>query len=264
MQHEEDLQQSIRQKTVEFEEKLKTSLEQQAEDLKREFTAYLNSEMTKARKEFLEALLEKQQWLEQTKVQLDGIRQVHQQIAARDQSSLKAHAASASALVLEKRLETSLPCNAEVNLLKEATKGDQFYSVVLSSLPEDSLAEGVPTVDELQARFPIVREQARKAALAPEFVPSFFGQIVGSIFALLTVAPNGMVSGSGVEETLARVAYYVDRGDLTTALRESSTIKGYPGQLMSDWIHAVEARLVVEQAVVAIRAHSALQHFSFV
>jgi MICOS complex subunit MIC60 len=122
---------------------------------------------------------------------------------------------------------------------------------------------GALSVPELQVRFEVMREEVRKAALAPEAAPKLVGQLVGSVLAAIAIAPKGFVAGQGTEEILSRAAYYVDRGKIQEALRELENVQGYSKVLMEDWVEFARERLVVDQVLRTLKADAILRHKSF-
>jgi hypothetical protein len=80
--------------------------------------------------------------------------------------------------------------------------------------------QGVPTLSELQVRFPTVQSAAREAAFVPEASQGMAGHMFATALAAVTIKPRGLVEGAGADEVLARAAYHVERGDLPKAVHE--------------------------------------------
>ncbi len=78
----------------------------------------------------------------------------------------------------------------------------------------------MPTLSELQVRFPTVQSAAREAAFVPEASQGMAGHMFASALAAVTIKPRGLVEGAGADEVLARAAYHVERGDLPKAVHE--------------------------------------------
>lgn len=141
-------------------------------------------------------------------------------------------------------------------------------------MPVRALEEGVPTAEELRARFNAVKSEVRRAALVPANAPSVIGQAVGSILAALSWAPKGFVPGEGLEEILARASYFIDQGDLRNCLKELQLVEGVAGSSsssspntassqMNDWTALAEDRLAVEELVGALTTAAALRHIAY-
>jgi hypothetical protein len=89
-------------------------------------------------------------------------------------------------------------------------------------------------------------------------------QLIGSALAAMSLTPQGNVSGPGTEEALARAAYQLERGNLVLTLRELDGVKGYGQVLMQDWKSLAKERLIVDQAMVALKSNAMLRHKAFV
>ena len=88
-------------------------------------------------------------------------------------SSVHQHQSSAAVLALEGALASSKPFAAELAAVRAAAakEGDALAVAVVDTIPAGAPAAGVPTFQELRARFAVVRGEARKAAYAPDQVP---------------------------------------------------------------------------------------------
>ena len=77
--------------------------------------------------------------------------------------------------------------------------GDPVVETVLGALPSHVSDDGVPTLSELQVRFPKVQSAARDAAFVPEDNPSLAGHMFGSVLASITIKPKGLVDGKSLQ-----------------------------------------------------------------
>lgn len=87
--------------------------------------------------------------------------------------------------------------------------------------------------------------------------------MIGTALAAISIAPTGLVSGNGVEETLARAAYYLERGRLVDTLRELDGVQGYAQVLMQDWKELARERLIVDQSIRVLKANAVIRHKAF-
>lgn len=94
-------------------------------------------------------------------------------------------------------------------------------------------------------------------------VSNNYRQLIGTVLAAISIAPNGLVSGHGAEETLSRAAYYLERGRLTETLRELDAVEGYAQVLMQDWKALARERLIVDQSVRVLKANAVIRHKAF-
>jgi hypothetical protein len=164
---------------------------------------------------------------------------------------------SSSATKGKKQVEKKL------SQLKELSKNDELINSIIDSIPKRVQENGVLTLQELQIRFQILHEEVRKVALAPESAPKLIGQFIGSVLATISLTPKGNISGSGVEEVMARAAYHLERGHLTECLKELHSISGYSKVLIKDWENLANDRLIIDQVLQTLKADSLLRHKSF-
>ena len=201
--------------------------------------------------------------LDKLKAQVEALDEVFKTDTDYEHLSWKVHKVSAALLAFELALQASLPLQKELSALKNVTKDDPVLDAVLSTLPP-AVDDGVPTLSELQVRFPTVQAAAREAAFVPESSPGMLGHLFGSVLAAVTIKPRGLVEGGGADEVLARAAYHVERGDLAGAVVELENVGGLVGKTVKSWLGDAKGRLVVEQAVRAMNARSALLNASMV
>lgn len=100
-----------------------------------------------------------------------------------------------------------------------------MIGAVISSLPKSACTSGVPTLGVIKSRFHVVKEEARKAGLAPERAPPLLGQMIGNFLAMVSMQPTTPISGEGIEAVLSRASASVDCGDLSQALEEIDEIQ---------------------------------------
>ncbi|KAM3570492.1 hypothetical protein VYU27_007440 [Nannochloropsis oceanica] len=201
--------------------------------------------------------------LDKLKAQVEALDEVFKTDTDYEHLSWKVHKVSAALLAFELALQTSLPLKKELSALKNVTKGDPVMDAVLSSLPP-ALDDGVFTLSELQVRFPIVQSAAREAAFVPASSPGMLGHMFGSVLAAITIKPRGLVEGAGADEVLSRAAYHVERGNLAGAVGELESMEGLVGRAVTSWVVDAKGRLVMEQAVRAMNARSAVLNASMV
>jgi hypothetical protein len=102
---------------------------------------------------------------------------------------------------------------------------DELIKAVIASLPKSACTTGVPTLAAVKARFHVVKEETRKAGLAPESAPPMLGQMIGNFLAMVSVQPSAPVNGEGIEAVLSRASASVACGDLSQALEEIDEIQ---------------------------------------
>ena len=137
--------------------------------------------------------------------------------------------------------------------LKVAAGGDGIIDAALNSIPKSAYS-GVATMPELQRRFERVKDEIRKSFFTPDDA-GIFSSAVGTIAANLTVAPNGCVEGVSPEASLARAAYFLERGNLQRTIIEMEAIDANIAAVAGDWLKAARTRLLVTQATRLIGSH---------
>ena len=75
-------------------------------------------------------------------------------------------------------------------------RATRSWSRSCQSLPA-AVEQGVPTLSELQVRFPTVQSAAREAAFVPEASQGMAGHMFASALAAVTIKPRGLVEGAG-------------------------------------------------------------------
>ena len=115
------------------------------------------------------------------------------------------------------------------------------------------LAEaGAPSLAALQAEFPPLAVQIRRAAAKVDPSASMWDRLVASAGSLVEVKPAGPVEGSSAVAVLSRVEAAVAAGDLSTALREADGFDASGREAIAAWRTAAERRLAIDAAVAAL------------
>ena len=238
-------------------------LEETTKDLQQD----LHNQVALLRNEQIQQLVAVQKDVESLKMKLSVYDITANNIEELTKKSTAAHQETAVLIALENALsQPSKPFKNELLAAKQFAKlseDTKLLAVVLDSIPSQ-LAETStpPSWQEIKYRFQIVREELRKEALAPPAMKGFLGSAIGTTLANLSSPPEGNILGDGVEETLARVQYNLDKGLWAKAYAEASSIKGYSQTLAKDWIQLAESRLIVDQTLQVLRADLLVNHAS--
>jgi hypothetical protein len=233
------------------------------------FLAYVSwlSQVAVMRKSQVDELLALQPAVQQAAENVTAVSAAVQQVGAEMGKTVDVHALSAAVLSLELALsapgDSGAPVKGLFTAVRQASARDAVVLALLDSLPPRVLSQGALPLSELQVRFAVMREEARKAALAPEGAPKIVGQLIGTVLATISWMPTGLISGPGAEESLARAAYYLERGRLRESLKELEGVKGYSQVLMGDWTQLARERLIVDQSVRALKANAVIKHKCF-
>eukprot|EP01041_Mallomonas_annulata_P006285 gene6285-12729_t len=261
-QLDQRLQDTLRAQAEGFSSSLKEELRVQAEKLQHDAEEDANLQLALVKEDHVRRSMPIVKDLESTRSELAVFKSIVDDIAVRKEQSHRSHMISAATMALGQALEASTPISTELAVLKQSAAGDELVSQVLASFPTLASSQGIPTRAELSAHFAVVRGEMRKAALAPEAAPAFVSQVVGNVLAAISWVPHGFVAGDGPEEILSRVAFLVEFGDFSGALREMEGIRGHARSVSvsQEWEKATRSRLEADQALKIIKAAAALRH----
>ncbi len=168
-------------------------------------------------------------------------------------------------------LSTARPFAAELTALTELAGGDPKLTAQVKELTAplaDRAAAGVPTLVELQSRFPATARAIVDAAKQPaptavetsEF-QSWYDRPLGWLSAAgdwlssqVSVRPVGEVAGDDPGARVARAEVRLSQNDLSAAVKELEGLSGPAAAVASAWLGDARARLAVDQVVTALQA----------
>ena len=217
--------------------------------------------LASTRNKHVEQLMVVQEQLLDIAAQLSALGRVSNTMQEQNEAIKRTHKQSSVLAGLEFALRSSKAVNTEIAAV-QSVFGEQkheFIDTIIRTLPQEATSSGVLTLTELRTRFRVVREEVRKAAMAPPDAPQIVGQLVGSALATISKPPQGLVRGDGVEEILSRAAFHLEGGRLYEAVQEMNTVPGaMPKRVADDWIAAAVARLRSDVASTSLRSLSLL------
>lgn len=218
------------------------------------------ADLAKFKLEQMNKLLDLHKSLEEALSHVAYFDKLSDQIIENKRNSARAHEASAALLALEVAMSTSRPIQGEVDAVKKLCDPNSVVCTLLACIPSQVCVGGAPTITELRARFVVAKEEARKAALAPNNAPKMIGQMIGSTLAALLWEVEGNIPGKTEEAILARASYFLDHGNLRPAFEQLTELRGYPKSLMKDWEVSAHQRLVTDQTIDCLKAAIAIEH----
>jgi len=134
----------------------------------------------------------------------------------------------------------------------------------VTMIPTRANHGGVPTVSELQVKFDESYGVGREAAMVPEGRAGLEGQLLGKLFAKLSVPPSPDAvptteeEGSVSDGILSLARRYVQLGDLEKAVDQLNRLKGQTAYVMNDWKCMASDRVSTERALKTIKLECAL------
>jgi hypothetical protein len=180
--YQKQLEDTVRAQAEGFHNTLKRELEEQATKIQTELQDELNHQVALLRKSQVDELMAMQPRVLDLQGQLEGIKRAADATAGAIKKTIDIHHLSAAVLSLELALSTPTSMQDGANSIgqhfeavKAACQGDEVVTEVLKSLPARVASKGALPLSELQVRFGVMREEVRKAALAPEAAPKMLG-----------------------------------------------------------------------------------------
>jgi uroporphyrinogen-III synthase len=168
-------------------------------------------------------------------------------------------------------LSTARPFAAELSALTELSAKDPALAAQVKELTAPlapRAAAGVPTLVELQSRFPAIaraivdagKQNAPAVVESPES-QSWYDRPLGWLSSAgdwlasqVSVRPVGEVAGDDPGARVARAEVRLSRGDLAAAAKELDGLKGPAAAAAASWLGDAQARLAVDQVVTALQA----------
>jgi hypothetical protein len=181
-----------------------------------------------------------------------------------EKGSLQAHQASAAALALAQKLETSQGAKEELEALAMAAETDSIILLALQTIP-NSIQYGIPTVSELQTKFEKVEKKSRQAAMVPEGRTGLEGQLLGMLFGTVKYAPNPddpapEENKDDAEYVLARASRHVKLGELERAVEQLNKLKGQPAFTVQDWKKSALDRVATDKVLHVVKMECAVMN----
>jgi hypothetical protein len=150
-------------------------------------------------------------------------------------------------------LRGSGPFAAALNSLQAVAGDDEAVRVAVETLGPLAAA-GVPTTEQLRARFPAVASAVARAKAAVAG-GGWAERTLNSITSLVAIRRTGeaAVAGGGTDAALARAEAALDAGDLAAAVDAVAAIEGPVADAAGRWLADARARLAAEEALAALQ-----------
>lgn len=157
----------------------------------------------------------------------------------------------------------------EIKAVAIAAEGDELVAVVLGGLPDDAVKRGVYPEDALRERFIKVDKMARRLAMVPEDGARLPIYLLSFLQSMLIITPSNSISKDELQDkpvdfsqfdnydVLNRAKYWLERGDLTQALKYMNLLKGASRKVAGEWMKEARLLLETQQAANTLMAHAA-------
>jgi len=268
LQAKEESIQSLLQATSaarekETEEILSSETKRITSEVQFEYQQQLQNEMAAMKEKYMKELEEHANVMKGLQEKL-GVLESRLEVSRNYESgSKRAHKISAAALALANKLEVGETAAVEIAALKGAAGDEGVIASAVKMIPKSADA-GVPTVTNLQAAFDKTYAIGRQAAMVPEGRSGLEGQLLGMIFAKLSVPPSpdsvptSEEEGNVADGILSLARKYVQLGDLEKAVDQLNKLKGQAAYVVQDWKVQASDRISTERALKVIKLECAL------
>jgi hypothetical protein len=156
---------------------------------------------------------------------------------------------------LREALKSSAPFVNELQALR-AVAVDGLGVADALQLLRPHAGKGIPTLEELRARFERVASDIARASMKLEG-EGWMARVVNRLMALVTIRRAADEADlDGAEGAVARAETSLKRGDLETSIAEVGTLDGAAAETAAPWLAAARARLAAEQAMAKLHVHA--------
>ncbi|XP_068625458.1 MICOS complex subunit Mic60-like isoform X2 [Battus philenor] len=180
-------------------------------------------------------------------------------------------AAATSLLAATKKGCPCIAVDKELKAIQKASGGeDKLVATVMKSIPKTVWNYGVVPESVLKANYYKMEKTALKVALVEREgspLPIYFVSWIQSLFLSFKVSgiPQVEVDNPPKEppedldtfDSLQRARFWIERGDLATAIRYVASLEGASLVAAETWLEAARDHLEIRQAAEAIIAHAA-------
>jgi hypothetical protein len=186
--YQKQMAEIVRAQADGFHATMERELQLQGEKIQTQLQNDLNHQVAEVRKAHIDELLALQPSIQLATAQLAQVKEAADATAAAIKQTMELHRLSHAVLSLEHVLSTSSSLagggsggaaagaiGKQFAAVQSACAGDEVVQAVLESLPRRVLESGALSLSDLQVRFVVMREEVRKAALAPEDAPKMLG-----------------------------------------------------------------------------------------
>ncbi|XP_041368308.1 MICOS complex subunit Mic60-like isoform X2 [Gigantopelta aegis] len=162
------------------------------------------------------------------------------------------------------------PLTDEIDHVSDASRQHPFVETIIRTIPEAAIVRGVMTEDGLKERFQKVKDICRRVAMIDATCTSLFKYFVSyiqSIFVLDSVTAKSESDEIDLDKLdtysiLAQASYFMERGDVETAVKFMNQLTGAPCLVAADWIKEAILLLETRQAASTLTAFAAASGLS--
>jgi Mitochondrial inner membrane protein len=174
-----------------YEDNLKQEVDQVSSKIRSELEDKYTHDIALQRQDFMKNQLQLQDKMEGIRSQILMFNKIIDETSTVKAISKSLHKSAAAALIVEQAIQTAQPIGQVIEVLLDTSNDDDLVTAVANTIPQKVKKSWAYSIPELKLRFAVVRNETRKAALAPENMPPFLGQIVGNALATISWTPKG-------------------------------------------------------------------------
>lgn len=242
--YEEKLKAEVERANQVNEQKLRNSLLEQAVQMKHQFIQDVKDRVEEERNGRLGKLTD----LSHTVTELEKLTTDWNSVVDANLKTQHLHVAVEAVRSNLEKSQIPRPFTRELAALKEIASDDPVVNAAIASINPVAYQRGIPSSAQLIDRFRRVATEVRKASLLPEEA-GVASHASSYLLSKIMFKKKGVAVGDDVESILTRAETYLEEGDLDSAAREITGLKGWAKTLSRDWLGEVRRVLEVQQAL---------------
>jgi len=155
---------------------------------------------------------------------------------------------------------------SSVDKIKQSALANEFINKIIDSIPSNALETGVWTEPDLKERFYRIKTLCGRVALIDERGGSLFKYFISYLQSFFIMhakidtheKANVSLNEINLNSTfsiLDHAQYYIENGNIESAIRLMQQLKGEPYMLARDWIKEAILLLEIKQACQILTAY---------
>ena len=238
----------------EMDEKFADRVQRTVQEKERQLRTTIKGELTTKAKEETDKRAEE---LGKIRGLLDALQKSYQNALEQRELAHKSSQLAATSFAMKEKVEEGDLSNAEIEKLLDTETG----KAIRAALPLGA----APSNDELKTRFVAVGKEGRKAALLPEEKGgSVWAYVLAVIASKIKIGVDQLRLGKVPdepktnEERIRKAERLVAEGHLSEGIAILSSVNGFAGEIVADWLTEAKMRLAASQAAKLLQTDAVL------
>jgi len=199
--------------------------------------------------------VERMQQLQKLEEQLKDHEQLFDRLQSNQRLIHQTHRLKEELHLLTESVQQGKPFTKELDTLLIDSEGQDLIKETLESLPKDIQHKGIPTTEQLRIDFKKLVPEARRIQLVSQNKDKSWSHVFTSVIKNQTSGEKSLITG----DVFARVEFYLERGNVESALRELNELKGSQTEdFLNSWIKQANQYVVTQQTLDILNAHISL------